>query len=217
MLDWPCDIAEIADRLGIDKFSVMGVSAGGPYALACAFKIPERLAGCGLVSTLSPGDMLMKAGPAFMRLTFWVGTYMPYVFKAYLRLTVTDKLRVKVADGKYLLRYASLLAEADKQLLSDPEVNKTLTLAMSESYKQGAQAGREAAITLGKPWGFRAEDIEFEHIFLWHGEKDGIMSIAPTRLFAQSLRNCEATYYLDESHFSTVVNHVDEIFTKLKG
>jgi pimeloyl-ACP methyl ester carboxylesterase len=43
LLDWPNDILEIAEYLGIDQFGVMGASGGGTYVLASAFAIPERL------------------------------------------------------------------------------------------------------------------------------------------------------------------------------
>ena len=43
LLDWPEDVVELADALGIDKFAVEGISGGGPYAAACAYKIPDRL------------------------------------------------------------------------------------------------------------------------------------------------------------------------------
>ena len=35
LLDWPADVAELADRLELDRFSIIGWSGGGPYALAC--------------------------------------------------------------------------------------------------------------------------------------------------------------------------------------
>ena len=41
LLDWPDDIIELADHLGLSKFVVEGMSGGGPYAVACAYKIPE--------------------------------------------------------------------------------------------------------------------------------------------------------------------------------
>lgn len=43
ILDGPADIVELADGLGLDRFGVMGMSAGGPYALACGLLIPDRL------------------------------------------------------------------------------------------------------------------------------------------------------------------------------
>ena len=70
LLDWPDDVEEVADQLGIERFAIEGVSAGGPYALACAYKISQRLTACGLISTLSPPDLIRRAGPWSMR-TMW--------------------------------------------------------------------------------------------------------------------------------------------------
>src|SRR5947209_14262034 len=41
--DWPADVSALADSLELDRFAVLGYSRGGPYALACAALIPERL------------------------------------------------------------------------------------------------------------------------------------------------------------------------------
>ncbi|MDH3303442.1 MAG: alpha/beta hydrolase [Acidimicrobiia bacterium] len=56
LLDWPEDVAALADKLEIDRFAVSGWSAGGPNALACAYRIPERLTGVGLISSVGPYD-----------------------------------------------------------------------------------------------------------------------------------------------------------------
>ena len=37
------DIQQIADRLNIDRFGLVGLSGGGPYVLACAHELPERV------------------------------------------------------------------------------------------------------------------------------------------------------------------------------
>jgi pimeloyl-ACP methyl ester carboxylesterase len=40
--DFPADVEHLADRLGLGRFAVVGVSAGGPYALACARALPAN-------------------------------------------------------------------------------------------------------------------------------------------------------------------------------
>src|SRR4029450_1132047 len=52
--DFPADVECLADRLGLDRFAVVGVSAGGPYAIACARALPERAIATAAVSSLSP-------------------------------------------------------------------------------------------------------------------------------------------------------------------
>ena len=56
MLDWPDDVAELADAFKIKRFAGLGMSGGGPYAAACAYKIPERLTATGIVSGMGPAD-----------------------------------------------------------------------------------------------------------------------------------------------------------------
>ena len=51
LADWPKDVEALADALQISSFAVVGVSAGGPYAAACAALIPGRLSGVALVSS----------------------------------------------------------------------------------------------------------------------------------------------------------------------
>jgi len=74
LLDWPDDVAELADALGIDKFAVEGISGGGPYAAACAYKIPERLTSCGIISGLASKDLeIEKKLNYFLSFEFFLG------------------------------------------------------------------------------------------------------------------------------------------------
>jgi pimeloyl-ACP methyl ester carboxylesterase len=50
------DIQTIADHLGLAKFAVVGVSAGGPYALAVAAELPGRVTRCATIVGVGPPD-----------------------------------------------------------------------------------------------------------------------------------------------------------------
>ncbi len=52
--NWSNDIVALADSLGIEKFAIFGPSGGGPFALACAWKIPERLTAVGIFASVGP-------------------------------------------------------------------------------------------------------------------------------------------------------------------
>ena len=41
--DWADDVAALADHLGVERFAVMGLSSGGPYAVACASLLGDRV------------------------------------------------------------------------------------------------------------------------------------------------------------------------------
>ena len=51
---WADDVVQLADRLGLDRFALLGVSGGGPYALACAARMPDRVSRVALVGGLGP-------------------------------------------------------------------------------------------------------------------------------------------------------------------
>jgi pimeloyl-ACP methyl ester carboxylesterase len=52
--DFACDVEHVIDALGCERFSVVGVSAGAPYALACGWRLHDRLAALAAVSPLGP-------------------------------------------------------------------------------------------------------------------------------------------------------------------
>lgn len=54
LLDWPGDVVELADKLKIRKFAIVGISGGGPYAAVTAYKIPHRITKAGIVIGLGP-------------------------------------------------------------------------------------------------------------------------------------------------------------------
>ena len=49
-------MAELADHLGIDEFVIFAPSGGGPFALACAWQIPDRLAAVGVFGSVGPNE-----------------------------------------------------------------------------------------------------------------------------------------------------------------
>jgi pimeloyl-ACP methyl ester carboxylesterase len=50
------DIRTIADHLGLADFAVVGVSGGGPHALAAAAKLPGRVTRCATIVSPGPPD-----------------------------------------------------------------------------------------------------------------------------------------------------------------
>lgn len=218
LLDWPDDVADVADQLGLGRFAISGLSGGGPFALACAYKIPERLTACGLISAVSPVAFIKQAGSRGMRTAFWLLEHLPPgLFRSVVRRTMRRGATSSEAETeRTLLRNAARLGAGDQAVLGIPEIRGIYARTAVESYRQGMRANVEEALMLAKRWDFRAEDIAFEPMFLWHGEQDRIMPIAPARLLAQALPRCTATFYPETGHLSTVVKHASDILGRLR-
>jgi len=211
-LQWPADVGAVADQLGIARFAVQGVSAGGAYALACAHVIGARLVGCGLISTICPPELVRQAAPGWMRTVWRIGARHPDLLQVCLRALLPGSPSDQASTEQRLARISAWLAPSDREVLHRPFIKATLVHAMMESRRQGARANRREILTLLRSWDLPLVQIGLRNLFLWHGEQDRLTPIGPARLLARSLPHCRATFYPGEGHFSTLANHAHEIF-----
>ena len=217
LLDWPADMATAADLLGIDKFAVQGMSAGGPYALACAHRMPERITACALVSTVPPPEIAMRSGPRLRRFAWWVAHRFPNYLRRRLEQFRPDGQPDEEMIRRRMLRVSQWLGGQDEILMHKTDLRALLARTMVETARQGASANHSEIERLVRPWGFDVRRIRLERLFLWHGEKDQIMPIGTARVLAKRLVDCRATFYPDEGHFSVLANRSAELLSALKS
>src|SRR5258708_5368921 len=85
--DWSADVAEAADLLRISRFSVAGASGGGPYALACAWRLPGRVIQAAVISGVGPYQVpgITKGMRWQNRIGFEWGSRWPALARALMR------------------------------------------------------------------------------------------------------------------------------------
>lgn len=215
LADWPLDVVEVADRLQIERFAIEGFSAGGAYALACAHRIPGRLTGCALISSICPPELVREAGPPWMRAGWWLARNCPDFARAVMRLALPDGLSDEAGAEQRLRRIAAWLARPDQEVVQRPSVRPALVRSMAESRRHGADANRSEILELLATWNLPFEEISLREIFLWHGVRDRLTPIGPARLLAERLPHCVAAFYAGEGHFSTLANHCRDVFAAL--
>ena len=158
-LDWPADIAEAADQLGITRFAVQGMSAGAPYALACADALCDRVVACSLVSAVPSPEIARGTGPAIRRLVWWVA----YLFPNYLRRRLMefhpDGVPSEAMTRARIVRNANWFGCEDRRLVQIPEQLDLLTRTMMESTRQSPAANRSDIERLVRPWGFNTKKL----------------------------------------------------------
>ena len=216
LLDWPADVAAAADQLGIDKFAVQGMSAGGPYAMACAYLLAARVNACSLVSTVPPPEIARRAGPRLRRFAWWVAHRFPGYLRRRLKQFRPDGQPDDAMVQRRMLRIAQWLGGQDETLMRDADLRALLARTMVETARQGAAANRDEIERLVRPWGFDVRQIKASRVFIWHGEKDRIMPPGPVRVLAQRLGDCRASFYPEEGHFSVLVNRASEVLAPLR-
>jgi pimeloyl-ACP methyl ester carboxylesterase len=209
-IDWADDVAELADALGIDRFSILGVSGGGPYAAACACKMPDRLDTVGIICGMGPVDVagLMRDMPWMYRLGLRLAGRLPaiaaalYPFSAFFFRNYPERM-LSILSGK--------VTGPDKIALKNTELIKILSASFREAFRNSLRWPATDVVLYSHPWGFPLKDIDID-VHLWHGEKDRIVPPEMARYLAQTIPNCRATFYPNEGHFSIILNRIKEIW-----
>ena len=117
LLDWPDDVVEVAKILNLEKFSILGVSGGGPYALACARAIPGYLNRVTVACGIGPMDAPNSTSGMMLsnRIMFRYGRFFPPLVRlsVYLLVRQLSSKPVKGFD-----KFVKGLPEADRLILS---------------------------------------------------------------------------------------------------
>ena len=75
---------ELADSLGIDRFAIEGISSGGPYAIACTYRIPHRITACSIISGMGPFGGGLEDMKASNLVIFTIAQHLPWLVRLLL-------------------------------------------------------------------------------------------------------------------------------------
>ncbi|MFX1567880.1 MAG: alpha/beta fold hydrolase [Promethearchaeota archaeon] len=213
LLDWPDDIIQLANHLRIDNFAVEGMSGGGPYAVACAYKIPERLTCCGIISGIGPYNFPKKGMMLWNRIGFFCGKWFPFLLKRFVKSEMKF-----FEDENALEKLAEMLPEPDRKFFKDPLLLEIFIEDGKEAYRSGLDGAFHENRIFSKPWDFNLDEISLDlQVYLWHGELDVNVPISMGKKMCELIPNCKGKFFPNEGHLSLGLNHIDEILETLKS
>lgn len=211
LLDWPDDVCQLADALRLDRFSVIGVSGGGPYVAVCALKIPDRLHSAGIVCGLGPPDVpgATRGMKGLGRFGLYLSRRAPWALTPFYNAAVGLLRR---DPGRFHL--AGAISGPDRPVLSRVDIRSILNASFFETVRNGVEGGVWELSLHGRPWGFSLEQIPME-VHLWHGDLDYTVPPCMARYQADTIPRCRARFLPDDGHFSLPINHAEEILRTL--
>ncbi len=208
LLDWPDDVAALADALHLDQFAVLAISGGGPYGEACAYKLPERLIRTVIVCGMGP-----REAPGSTEGSSWTLPGKPSTTRKLILIMMAQTVRSR--PERLQPQFLAALSGPDRDLLAErPELLQMSIGSWHEAFCQGTGGIQLDAALYTRPWGFQLQDISGD-VHLWHGENDNNVPSSVGQYVAQVIPNCQATFFADEGHFSLPVNHMQEILNTL--
>ena len=210
-LDWPGDVAAAASRLGLDRFAVVGVSGGGPYALACGYLLSDRVSRVGVVVGVAPREAtgMEKAasidGPSANRLLRKLQfTMSAYAFK-------------KGQEDRFVDQTVATMGDADREVLNRPEVRQWFREMTREAFVQGGRAADLEAGLYRRPWGFDPAQVEIK-THLWYSGEDKTVPASAGRWLADRMLDPEIVVWPQHGHVSWMVaDEAADVIATTKG
>jgi pimeloyl-ACP methyl ester carboxylesterase len=196
ILDWPADVEQLVGALGIDDFALAAHSSGGPYALACALAMPQRISRVALVSCVVPLDEVAAAEAA-------LGDDDRHLVE--LAREDPDRAAATIADAASWLahdpdRFLTLpRPEPDARLLQDPTVRSMLLDTVREAVRAGLDGYVSDEVSERRPWGFRLGDVDIE-VTVWHGDQDHYIPRPHAEAMAALLPRSRTSLHADQAH-----------------
>jgi pimeloyl-ACP methyl ester carboxylesterase len=197
LLDWPADVAAVADALGLERFAVYGRTAGAPYALATAFALGDRVTRVLLAAAIEPPGPRFREGMAARERTLYRLTRRtPALARALFGLA--GRAAHRDADA-FARRAAGALPAPDRPLLDEPNGREAFVALFTEAQRQGSAAMVEDFRIYGAPWGFQPAQVGAP-VELWHGGESPFAPPAHAERLAAALADARLHRRAEAGH-----------------
>jgi pimeloyl-ACP methyl ester carboxylesterase len=209
LTDWPADVRDFLDALDVPQAAVLGISGGGPYALATAALLDDRVTRAGVACGVGP----MASVGLRERAWYYTARFAPPASKLALWLLGRRATRDRES---FLESLAEDAAPADGALWTG-EVGRVVHASMVESTRHHGIGPlvRETAI-YGSPWGFDLADVGVP-VYLWYGKADALVPPEMGLYLTRKLPTAEAHVYPDLGHLSVFRRNETAILRALTG
>jgi pimeloyl-ACP methyl ester carboxylesterase len=210
------DLRTIADTLGIDKMEVIGLSGGGPYTLACAAAMPDRVVAAGVIGGVAPttgsdaigGGLMGSVGTRVAPLLQVAGGPIGLVASALIRL-------IRPVGSPAVDLYGRVSPEADRQLLARPEIKAMFLDDLLNGSRKQMAAPFADVVVFARDWGFRLDEVKVP-VRWWHGDHDHIVPFEHGQHVVAKLPDVELYHLPGESHLAGL-GRAEEILSTMIG
>ncbi len=210
--DWPSDVSDALDVLGVGQFSLFGYSGGGPFALATAATMPERVASLANVSAMGP----LRTPEAEERLTRreqlerFVATWL----KPILQFKTWQAARAIQRDvGLFLQRRAAAAPEEDRLQIERPAINAVMRQDLLASVVRGGGTMAHEFHLMAQRWEFELASVRAP-MQLWHGTADDVVPLWLAESVAARVPHAETRYLSGLGHL-LLLSHMGDIIEQL--
>lgn len=212
--DWADDIQVLADHLRLSHFAIAGMSGGGPHALVCASRMPDRVTTVGLLGSVAPLDVrqFTEGMNSLNSGALALARRSPQALQHVLR---PPSRWFRRHPRALVCLSRRLFSEADQVILSRPEVLSIVLADIPEGLANRGQGLVDDIMVLARPWPISMSSISVP-VRLWHGTSDKNVPVLHGQRLADKLPYCNATFFPGEGHL-LMFDHWLSVVTALVG
>lgn len=199
---WASDVQALCSALSIQRCSVIGVSGGGPYALACARFLPDIVVTAQIVSSLAPAEI-----PSVLRGMAWGNRTM---FKLAGRAPQAVHLFTRILGALWarsapaaLAWFRAFVSQADRTILDRPDVRRMMLENIRTAFERGYQGVSGDFKLIAAPWDFSIADISVPTT-IWHGLADTYVPPAMSDYLARTIPRCGQKTFPTSGHLLVI-------------
>jgi pimeloyl-ACP methyl ester carboxylesterase len=209
---YPPVLSAFADALDVGKFSIVGYSGGGPYALAAAHAVPDRVPGVAVVS--GAGQVGVWASVDDFEATDRRLTHLANRAPALARVVLSFSARFARVAPLTSLRFAQIeMPAADRAVMAGYPSARAALAVFTESCRRGAAGVVDDYDALGRPWGFRVEEIAVP-VRCWHASSDRIVPIRHSEQLVRRISGAQLFRWDAGGHLA-IVDHFGQVLDAL--
>jgi pimeloyl-ACP methyl ester carboxylesterase len=199
VLDWTGDLELLLDALAIDTARVVGLSGGGPYALAAGAALADRVVAVGVLGGVAPTVGPDAADGGIIQLAVRLAPVLRAT-RVPLGVVLTQAIRLaRPVAGAGLDLYAAVQPTGDKTLLSRPEFKAMFLDDLLNGARFQTLAPLSDLVLFTRDWGFAPGDVTVP-VRWWHGDADHIVPLALGEHVVARLPDARLSVIDGESH-----------------
>jgi len=197
---WPHTVEQVANLLRLERFAVAGWSGGGPYALACAAAMPQRVRAVATVARMAPLERprhVVELGLWLDKLLIPGARWAPRAAAAVLWLT-------RWIPDCYMVRETRRGLVGSRDLAALDPALPSLLAAIREATCRGVGGMVDEYRRYYGSWGFDLREVR-QSVTIWQGEHDTWLPMGHARRLASLLPECTLRVVPSTGHLLPLV------------
>ena len=203
LVDFAADIEQVCDALDVERFALAGLSGGGPYTLACAHEMPERVAMVAVLGGVAPTvgpDAVEGGASTLIRLAAPFVGFGSGLLGGMMRNLV--RTLEPYADPATDL-FARSMPPGDQRVLAEPSIRRMFQEDLIFGSRRNMAAIFHDVALFGRDWGFRLRDVNVP-VFLRYGDSDRIVPAEHGQHLASRLPDAKLQVHPGEGHLGSL-------------